>query len=102
METGFSASNKQQAKNSSLCEPPGWVKIRENAMVAAPYGLRPAWEVFWVYALECGTHFFETNGVNVGFSPAYITTLREGFSLSFSLFVSSFFVVIFLQARDRR
>ena len=31
--TGFSASNRQQARNSSLCEPPGWVRIREKVML---------------------------------------------------------------------
>ena len=47
-------------------------------------------------------NFFEPNGVNVGFSPVFVTTLLEGFILSFILFMISFFVVIFLQARDRR
>ncbi len=37
-----------------------------------------------------------------GFLPVYITTLLEGFILSFILLTISFFAVIFLQSRDRR
>ena len=47
-------------------------------------------------------NIFEPSGVNFGFSPVFVTTLLEGFILSFLLLMISFFVVIFIQARDRR
>lgn len=43
-----------------------------------------------------------SNGQNAGFFPIYLTTLLEGFILSFLLLMISFFAVMFLQARDRR
>jgi hypothetical protein len=46
--------------------------------------------------------FFNMDGGNATFSPVYVTTMVEGFILSFFLFMISFFAVLFVQARDRR
>ena len=47
-------------------------------------------------------NFFNPDGGNAAFSPVYITTMVEGFILSFILFMISFFAVMFVQARDRK
>ncbi|MES2924599.1 MAG: hypothetical protein V4819_23805 [Verrucomicrobiota bacterium] len=41
-------------------------------------------------------------GANAGFSPVYVTTMLEGFILSFILLMISFFTVMFVQTRDRK
>lgn len=44
----------------------------------------------------------DLGGTNAGFLPVYITTMLEGFILSFLLLMISFFAVMFIQARDRK
>jgi hypothetical protein len=46
--------------------------------------------------------FFSTEGGTAGFAPVYLTTLTEGFILSFLLLMISFFALLAVQAKDRR
>ena len=47
-------------------------------------------------------NFFNIEGGNATFLPIYVTTMIEGFILSFLLFMISFFAVLFVQAKDRK
>lgn len=49
-----------------------------------------------------GMEYFFSGAARADFLPIYMTTMFEGFILSFILMMISFFAVICLQARDRK